>query len=184
MKHMTRSIARLALGCAALLAAAMAWAIPPESYTAEPVELRNVPFIDCSKFGMDFFVMADWDINEYGKLHFDKEGKIVRVNGFLYNSNAWVWNSEYPDNKIGAEATAMEHTHFTVLFDENEVAVHYRENGVFWAHVVPGYGMNFVHAGQMEFVWDWDLLAWVPVKFTPNQGGTEESEYVTCLYFE
>jgi hypothetical protein len=179
MKSLINWTLALALGCVALLATATAWANQPISYEAPTEEVRNFPFFDCTEFGMNFTVMADWDFNEYGRLHFDHDGKLVRVNGFFYYSYSRVWNSETLENGPDS-AGVLEHSHFMVLFDDDEKDVYYRESGIFWRHVVPGYGALSMRAGLMTFAWDWDLLEWVPVNITPNQQGDESDYYTLC----
>jgi hypothetical protein len=182
MKHLINWTLALALSCVALLTAATAWAIQPINYESPTTEFRNFPFFDCAEFGMNFTIMADWDFHEYGRMHFDPDGKLVQVNGFYFYSNSRIWNSEEPAKVFGPEdyAGTEGHTHFMVFFDDNEWAVYYRESGIFFRTVIPGYGAVNMRAGLMKFVWNWDLFGWVPVNITPNQQEDESDYYALC----
>ena len=63
-----KSARRIAIGCAAALVSTVAWAVPPYNYTLPPVDYVGVPLIDCTSFGMDFWVLRDYTANEYGRI--------------------------------------------------------------------------------------------------------------------
>jgi len=174
----------VALGAAAILAATGAWADKPESY-AYSLDNEDVPFFDCSYFGMDFWIITSWTYNEYGRIHYDKEGRIVRINGFFFISDRSSHNSSDP-SKLLADGVNMvgapEHKHFVVRFDDEGLDVYYKEVGIEFKGTVPGYGNLVLNAGSMVF----ERIGgdWVPIKFTRNLEQLPEDWYPMCAFLQ
>ena len=108
------------LGIAALFVSAGALADKPEVY-AYSYDNEQVPFFDCSYFGMDFWIMADWTYNEFGRIHYDKDANLAKVNGYFFNTERRAYNSNDPSKAIedGVNMVgAPEHQHFMVRFEE------------------------------------------------------------------
>jgi hypothetical protein len=171
------------LGIAALVTSAGAWADKPESF-AYSYDNEQIPFFDCSYFGMDFWILADWTYNEYGRIHYDKDANIVKINGFFFNTDRRAYNSNDPSKAIedGVNMVgAPEHQHFVVRFDEG-VDVYYKESGISFKAVVPGYGNIVLNAGTVVYERIGD--DWVPIKFTPNRGGPIEDWYPICAVLQ
>ena len=184
MKSLIKSTTLLVLGCVVLLTTMTAWAVKPENYVAPPVPYMDIPMLDCSFFpGMEFSVLGEWIKNEYGQIHYDNEGNMVMINGFIYLTEQRVWNSTDPSKDLTAEDVAgkAEHSHFILNFDENGVPTQYKESGVFTKMVVPGYGQIRLNAGHMHWVYD---SGWVLVNQTPNTEATIEDAYALCIYLE
>ena len=177
---MKRSILFGLLGCIAAFTVTTASAVKPVSYVNPQVSFTNVPFLDCTQFGFDFWVMANWTYNEYGRLHFDDQGNIVRLNGFFYLGDPLSWNSEDPSKVLTADdfAGTGEHIHFVVKFDSSGADVYYKEVGISFRTVVPGQGAIVLNAGMMEF--EWDGAAWILTKLTPNRTSGPENDYLSC----
>lgn len=184
MKTMVQKVRQFLLFSMALLAVTSAWAVPPLSYTLDPVEFEGVPFFDCRPFGMDFYVLADWTQHEYGKVHFDKDGNWVKVNGFTFNTDQRAYNSQDPSKEVTADdlAGTGEHNHFVAYYDENQVAVFYKQSGIYFRLVVPGYGKVAVNAGTIESQFDGNV--WTVTKFTPNRLWSEEDAYAVCSFLQ
>ncbi len=183
MNNLIKSTIGLILGCVVLLAATTAWAAKPVSYVADPFVVENNPMLDCSWFGMGFWVLGEWITNEYGKYHFDNKGNMVMINGFNYLTEQRVWNSTDPSKDLTGEDVAgrAEHAHFILNFDENGIPTQYKESGVFNKMVVPGYGQIRLDAGQWYYVYD---TGWTLVKATPNTSPTVEDAFALCTYLE
>lgn len=183
MKSLIKSAAVLVLGCAVLLTTMTAWAVQPEKYVAPPAPFTDIPMLDCSMFGMDFWVLGEWIKNEYGQYHYDTEGNLVMINGFIYLTDQRVWNSTDPGKDLTGEDVAgkAEHSHFVLNFDENGVPTQYKESGVFTKMVVPGYGQIRLDAGHVVYVND---SGWILVNSTPNTIPTMDDAYALCTYLE
>ena len=184
MKNLIKSTVGLVLGCVVLLTAMTAWAVKPVKYVAEPISVTDMPMLDCSWFDMDFLVLGDWIINEYGQEHWDKEGNLVKISGFLYTTEQHVWNSTDPAKYLLGEDAAgkTEHSHFILNFDENGVPTQYMESGVYTKIIVPGYGQIMLHAGHGVY-----LLGsggWTQVHATPKTGLSIADAYALCTYLE
>ena len=167
-----------------LVAGNWAWAGQPETY-AYSVDNEQVPFFDCSYFGMVFWVLADWTYNEHGRIHYDKDGKIVKINGFFFHTDRRAYNSNDPSKAIedGVNLVgAPEHQHFVVRFDDEGLDVYYKESGVSFKAVVPGYGSIVLNAGAVAYERVGDF--WVPVKFTPNREQPAEDWYPMCAILQ
>jgi len=173
----------LALCTTGLLAGTGAWADKPESY-AYSFDNEQLPMFDCSYFGMDFWILADWTYNEFGRIHYDKDANIVKINGFFFNTNRRAYNSSDPSKAIedGVNMVgAPEHQHFVLRFDEG-LQVYYKESGINFKAVVPGYGSIVLNAGTAVYEWVGD--GWVPTKFTPNREGPVEDWYPMCAVLQ
>ena len=171
-------------GTAVFFAATGAWAGKPEPY-AYSIDNEQVPFFDCSYFGMDFWILADWTYNEYGRYHYDKDGKLVKINGFFFNTDRRAYNSNDPSKAIedGVNMVgATEHQHFVVEFDDEGTDVYYKESGISFVAIVPGYGRIALDAGTVAFQRVGD--DWIPVKFTPNRSGPLEDWYPMCAILQ
>lgn len=159
------------------------WAVPPESYVVGPNFASDPEFIDCNDFGMDFTVAAQWWWTESGKIHFDKDGKMVRINGFNWLSDQLIWNTSDPGKFLSSESMAGgdEHNHFIVEFDDDGNWVFYIESGVSWKAVIPGYGPISIRAGMFRWVFDEGTGEW-SYKVTPNRNPDMEDLYNICVY--
>ena len=184
MKNLIKPTVGLVLGCVVLLTSMTAWAVAPVKYVQDPVPFTDIPMLDCSLFGMEFGVLGEWMLNEYGKFHFDNEGNLVKINGFTYLTEQRVWNSTDPSKVLTGEDVAgkTEHSHFILNFDENGVPTQYQESGVTTKMVVPGYGQIRLSAGHLKFVID--SGEWILVHGTPNTSPTIEDAYALCTYLE
>ena len=183
MKNLIKPSVRLVLGFVVLLTTITAWAVKPEKYIEVPVSDTDVPMLDCSLFGMEFMVLGEWTRNEYGRIHYDNEGNLVMINGFIYLTEQRVWNSTDPSKDLTGEDVAgkTEHSHFILTFDENGVPTQYNESGVSTKMVVPGFGQIRLSAGRYQYVFD---FGWVLVSQTPNTYPTIEDAYALCTYLE
>ena len=184
MRLRIASTSAAALGIAALSAGTGAWPDQPEAY-AFSYDNAQVQFFDCSYFGMNFTILADWTYNEFGRNHYDKDGNIVKVNGFFFNTDRRAYNSTDPSKAIedGVNMVgAPEHQHFMIRFDDDGVAVYYKESGINFKAVVPGYGSIVLNAGNVVF--QWIDGRWVQTKFTPNRGGPVEDWYPMCAFLQ
>lgn len=171
------------LGIVALFTSTGAWAAKPESYAFSDIR-EQVQFFDCSYFGMDFEILADWTYNESGRLHYDKDANLVRINGFFFNTDRRAYNSNDPSkafedgvNMVGA----AEHQHFVVKFAEG-IDVYYKESGISFKAVIPGYGSLVLNAGTVAY--ERVDGAWVPIKFTPNRLQSVEDWYAMCVFLQ
>lgn len=184
MKNLIKCTVGLVLGCVVLLSTMTAWAAKPVKYVMPPDPIpAPVETLDCSWFGMEFTVLGEWTTNEYGQFHFDNEGNLVMINGFLYLTDQHLWNSTDPSKDLTGEDVAgkTEHSHFILNFDENGVPILYKESGVFAKMVVPGFGQIRLNAGRVLLV---PGDPWVLVSSTPNADPTFEDAYALCAYLE
>jgi hypothetical protein len=183
MMQVKKTTAWLALGVLVLLMASPSFAGKPESFFSSNTVVGQF-FFDCSEFDMSFPILADYTIYDYGRFHFDKDGKIVRINGFTYIADRRAYNGTDPSKELTDDVMtgSPEHNHYVVGFDDNEVDVFYKETGIAFKGTVPGYGNFQIGAGAMmfEFV-DPD---WVPIKFTPNWLAEPDDWYAMCAYLQ
>jgi hypothetical protein len=186
MKGLIRSAVVVTLACVALLTATTSWAVKPMDYVNDPFVIYEPDFFDCSAFGMDFLLSYYITVHDYGRMHFDKEGNLVRINGFNYYTDGVTWNNSDPGKNLTSEdyAGRGEHRHYVVNFDELGFDVGYKETGIDSKMIVPGYGPVWVSVGNMKWEWDWDLFAWVPTVFTPKRIYTEEQFLALCTYLQ
>ena len=172
---------RTGIVCAAALVSTVAWAVPPYNYSLPPVDYVGVPLIDCTSFGMNFWVIFDWTANEYGRIHFDQDGNWVAAKGFRFNTNGRAYNSSDPSKELFADdapGTGV-HTHFIARFDENQVLETIQQSGVFFQFVLPGYGALAVNAGRVVSVLDGGM--WKVIEVTPHaQFPSVEGAYAIC----
>jgi hypothetical protein len=181
-----RKVAKgLGIGCAAALLSTAAWAVPPYNYTLPPVDHVGVPLIDCTAFGMNFYVLRDYTANEYGRLHYDQDGNWVEAKGFYFETNGRIYNSSDPSRELLAEDLngAGVHTHFMARYDENQVPQIMKMSGVIFHVVLPGYGALSVNAGQAKFV----LVngVWTVIEVTPHVPyPSVEGAYAICSYLQ
>jgi len=167
----------------AIFSTAVAWADKPVSYAYSiPIEGE---FFDCEEaFGMGFQILGGWTYNEYGREHYDKDGKLVRINGFFFNTDRLAHNSGDEEKRLedGVNMVgAPEHAHFVVKFDD-EVGVYYKESGINFKATVPGYGNVVMAAGTLVFESE-DGINWVPTKITKNLDVIEDY-YSMCLFLQ
>ena len=139
-----------------ILFSTTAWAVKPVDYMNPPVFDNDSEFLDCSDFGMEYMMAAEWWVTEYGKMHFDKEGNLVRINGFVKLSDQLVWNTSEPEKYISSEMLAGgdEHNHFILEFDDEENVILSLEAGLNWKAVVPGSKPIAIHAGMLRWKYD------------------------------
>ena len=141
-------------------------------------------FFDCSEFGMNFAVLADYKIYDYWREHYDKDGKIVRINGFTYLADRRAFNSTDPTKELTDDVMtgSPEHSHYVVKFDDNEEGVFYKEVGISFKATVPGYGNIQMGAGALMF--EFIDPFWVPIRFTSNRLDSSEDWYAMCAYLQ
>jgi hypothetical protein len=183
MKLVKKTSIGLALGVLVLLMASPSFAEKPVSYAYSESVVGQF-FFDCSEFGMPFAILADYTIYDYGHEHYDKDGKIVRINGFTYIVDRRAFNSTDPSKELTDDIMtgSPEHNHYVVKFDDNEKDVFYKEVGISFKATVPGYGNLQIGAGAMMF--EFIDPFWVPIKFTPNRLDSSDDWYAICAYLE
>lgn len=92
MRHFVRTVSQLVLACAMFLAASSAWADKPMDYTRGPFHFGPFPFFDCTQFDdMDFWIWAEGESLEIGKIFYDKNGAPTKAIGTSYTAEAMAW---------------------------------------------------------------------------------------------
>ena len=184
MKKLSVLWKKILIGLCVWMTVTAAWAVPPLKYTLEPVDFVGVPLFDCRAFGMDFLALADWTLNEYGKIHFDQDGNWVTAKGFTFHTDARGYNSEDPSKVIESDDVGGvgTHNHYIAYYDENQVAIFYKESGIYFKVIIPGYGAVAVNAGAAESVFDGNT--WILTKFTPNRFPSVDDAYAVCSFLQ
>ena len=176
---------RTGIFLAAALWSTVARAVPPYNYTLPPVDHVGVPAVDCTPFGMNFWILRDYTANEFGRLHFDQDGNRVAAKGFYFETNGRVYNSSDPSKELLAEDSngAGVHAHFLARYDESGVPEIMQMSGVFNQYVLPGYGTLAINAGKVEFAYDNGV--WRVIGFTPHVPyPSVEDAYLVCSFLQ
>jgi len=185
MKTMIKFSSLFLLGLAAFLMAASAQAVKPESYAFSEVTEGEYSF-DCAELNPEwnFWWVSDYTYSESGHLHYNKDGYLVRVNGFSSFTEIADYNSSDPSKRIPANAKDQtpHHYHFVVLFDETGQSVYYKETGIYYKITVPGYGNLTVDSGMLEY--QWNGAEWVLTKITKKRPLDDEELYAVCAFLQ
>jgi hypothetical protein len=180
-----KSFCGMILATVLLLITATAFATKPVSFGPYEVYFHQDPWMDCSVFpGMDHTLGVETWVDDYGLMHFDKDGMITKINGFTHMTFGVIWNSSDTSKAVTTDDAAggAEHKHYMVLFDEYGKDVMYKESGITFKATLPGHGPISVNAGTAKWKWDYDLMMWVPEVITPHSFRGEGDIYELCYY--
>ncbi|MDH3613020.1 MAG: hypothetical protein OES10_07020 [Gammaproteobacteria bacterium] len=209
MKSCMRFAPRLVLACVTFLVAASAWAEKPMDYTRGPLHFGPFPFFDCTQFdGMDFWVWAEGDTMEVGKLFFDKDGVLTQAIGTSYTANALIWAPADPgcneapfaacfDPWTPMPGTATHSADDNVGRTEHSTAIYrdwiyvepdwiptWTKNSGLSLHIgIPGYGNIFTNAGTVETQLNLATFQWEVIKMTPDWNDAKIKDvFALCSY--
>ena len=118
-------------------------AVPPDKVHFGPTQVFGFYTAGCETFA----VLADFTVEGFFVVHYDKDGNVTHVNQHQSYTDASYYNSEFPDVRIEGGPGEGENDRFVYTGESPFLVI----TGPFFKITLPGAGVIFHQAGRTVF---------------------------------